>query len=175
MTFDAPLHLQCIFLENRRHVVDLAVARRAADAFGNMDAVIEIGKFRQIVNPFPLDRFVIAKTGADRLKIWAVGPDLAMAIHARLRRRHSRGRRSFDRLVAIAAIDTVIADMVLVAELDRLLLLKITTGQVRRSRYLGVCIKCRPRQHNRQNHTDPGDIICTFIEKLCHPQISRSR
>ena len=68
-------------------------------------------------------RALAALCEAHGLEIRAVVPDLAVTIHAGLRRRHSRGRRGLDRLMAIAAVDAVVAYVVLVAELNWLLTL----------------------------------------------------
>ena len=76
-------------LVNRRHIVYLAVTCRTPDTLGDMNAVIKIGKFRQIVNTLPFDRFIIAEAGADRFEVRAVGPDLAVAVHTGLCRRYS--------------------------------------------------------------------------------------
>ena len=86
---ETPFHLERVFLVDRRHIVDLSVARRTADALCYVDAVIEIREFGKVVDAFPLDRLVIAIAGADGFEIRAVGPYLTVAIHARLRRRHS--------------------------------------------------------------------------------------
>jgi len=127
----APFHLKGVFLINRRHIVDLAMARRASDAFRNVNAVIEICKFRQVVNAFPLDRLVVSEARSNRFKIFAVGPQLTVAIHARLCRRHSGTRRGFDGRMAIAAVYAVVADVVFMAELNRLLFFQISAGQIR--------------------------------------------
>ena len=126
MASNTPLHLERVFLKNSRHIVDLTVTSRASNAFSNVNTVIEVRVLRQIVNPLPLDWLVIAKTRPDGLEVGAVLPNLAVAVHACLSRRHAcRGCR-FHRGMAIAAIDAVIARVVLVAELDRLLSLQIT-------------------------------------------------
>ena len=169
MARDAPLHLQRVLLKNRRHIVDLPVARRTADALCDVNAVIEIRVFGQVVNAFPLDRFIVAKACTNRLEIRAVGPELAMAIHAGLRRRHSRGGSRLDRLMAISAIDAVIADVMFMAELHRLLLFEISPGQIRRTSRSAY----RQRTPSQQTTATSimlilGDIVCTFIKELCH-------
>lgn len=80
----APFHLQCIFLIDRRHIVYLAVAGRTPDTFCDVYAVVKICIFRKIVNAFPFDRLVISITGSDRFQIWTVSPDLAVAVHTGL-------------------------------------------------------------------------------------------
>ena len=131
VTCDTPLHLERIFLKYRRHFIDRTVARRTTDALSYVNTVIEIGVFGKIVNPFPFDRLIITKACSDRLEVWTVGPYLAVAVHAGLRRRHACRRRRLDRLVTITAIDTIVADVVLVAELNWLLLLNISPRQIR--------------------------------------------
>lgn len=130
VTRDAPFHLKCVFLEYNGHVVDRTMARRTADALGDVNTMVKIRVFGQIVDLFPLDRLIVAETCTDRLKVWAVGPDLTVAIHTGLRRRHTCSGRCFNCLVTIAAINAVVADVVFMAELDRLLLLQITSGQI---------------------------------------------
>ena len=91
MASDAPFHLQCVFLKNCRHIIDLAMAGRAADTLGNMDAVIKVGKFRQIVNLLPFYRLVCPVTFTNRLQIRAIRPNLAVTVHTGLRRRYPGG------------------------------------------------------------------------------------
>lgn len=171
MTSEAPFHLQRILLKNGGHVVDLAVTGRAADAFSNVNAVVKIGKLRQIVNAFPLYGRILAETFLYRFEIRAVVPYLAVTVHARLRRRHSRRRRSLDSLVTITAINAVVADVMLVAELNRLLPLDIAACQVRRACDLRVTQKGSARSNSSQNHADSGDIVSTLIKKLRHSGI----
>ena len=84
MTFQTPFHLQCRGLERDRHLVNLAVTRRTADAFVHVNAVVEVRVIRQIVYADPLDGFARAKTGAHRFEIRTVGPDLFVTTHARV-------------------------------------------------------------------------------------------
>ena len=78
--------------------------------------------------------------------------------------------------MALAAVDTVVARMVLMAELHRLLLFHVSACQIRRPSNLRVDVKRRSRKHNAQDHADPGDIVRTLMEKLCHREIpSNSR
>lgn len=168
MAGQTPFHLKRIFLVNGRHIVDLSVAGRTTDALRDMNAVIEINKFGKIVDAFPLDRLILTKTGADRFEIRAVVPYLAVAIHTRLRRRHSgRGGCLYGRMT-IPAINAVIAHVMFMAELDRLLFLEITPGEVRRPRDLCVNVKCGSRQNDRHDHADPGNVICTLVKELRH-------
>jgi len=128
MTFQTPFHLQRISLRHYRHLIDAAMAGRTADAFINVNRVIEICEVRQIVNAHPLQRFARLETCAHRFQIRAVGPDLFVAIHAHGRRRNSGRSGSLDRRVAIAAIDTIVAYVMLMTELDWLLALDPLAG-----------------------------------------------
>jgi len=83
MTFQTPFHLQRLRLMDHRHVVNAAVTRRTADTFFYVNAVIEVGVIRKIVYANPLDRFSSAETRAHGLKVWTVGPDLFVTVHAR--------------------------------------------------------------------------------------------
>ena len=131
MAFQTPFHLERLLLKHGRHVIDLPVTGRAADALCYVNAVVEIRVLGKVVNTFPFDGFVLAEALSDRFEIRAVGPDLAVAVHTGLRRWHSGRSRRFYRLMAVPAVDPVIADVMLVAELHRLLFLDIASGQVR--------------------------------------------
>jgi len=159
-----PLHLQRIHLVNSRHIVDLAVTGRAADALGNMDTMIEIGVFRQIVYAGPFYRLIVTKTRPDGFEIRAVGPDLSVAVHAGLGRRHPGRSRGLNRRMTISAIYTVIPRMVLMAKLHGLLFFDIYAGEVGRAGYLRIRIERRPGQYRNRHHADAGNIICTFIK-----------
>ena len=121
MALQAPFHLERILLINGWHIINLAMARGTPDAFGHMNAVIEIGILGQVVHPLPFDRRIIAKACAHRFQIRAVRPDLTVAIHAGLGRRHSGRGGCFNRRMAITAVDAVVAGVMLVAELHGLL------------------------------------------------------
>src|SRR6185503_14217502 len=84
MTLQTPLHLQWRGLKRDRHLVDLAMTRRTANAFVHMNAVIEISVIRKVVDANPFKRFSGTKTRAHRFEIGTVGPDLLVTIHARV-------------------------------------------------------------------------------------------
>ena len=121
MTLQTPLHLQRRCLIEDRHLVDSSVTRRTTNALLHVNAVIEIRVIRQVVDSNPLDRFAGAKTRAHWFEIRTVGPDLFVAVHARRGRRQARGRRRFDGSVTVAAIDTVVTDVMFMTELNGLL------------------------------------------------------
>ena len=171
MASKAPFHLERVFLINSGHIVYLPVACRTTNAFSYMNAVVEVGVLRQVVHTFPFDRSVISEACTDRLQIGAICPDLAMAVHTGLRRRHAGRRGGLNARVTVPAIDTVVARVMLVAELNRLLLFHVTARQIRRTGDLRVHVERRTGKYNAQDHTDPGDIVCTLMEKLSHLKI----
>ena len=120
VAIEAPLHRQRRGLKNQRHLVDRAVARGAADSFVDVNAVVEIDIIGEAVNLDPLDRLIRSVALANRLEITDIIEENRMAIHAGFRRGNAGERRSFDTGVTVAAIDPVIADVVLVAELQGL-------------------------------------------------------
>ena len=96
MASQAPFHLQTFLLVHDRHLIDRAVAGIAANALGDVNAVIEIDEVGELVDSRPLQRFAGAVAGADRLEQLGVGPDLRVAVHAGLRRRNSREAGGFN-------------------------------------------------------------------------------
>src|SRR5688572_15159162 len=136
-----------------------------------MNAVIEIRVFGQVMNAFPFDGFVLAKTRSYRFQIFGISEELAMAIHARLRRGHASGRGRLDRLMAVTAIDTIVADVMLVTELNRLILFDVNACQIRRSGDLCVGKKRGAGEQGGGDHADPGDIVCTLVKELCHSRV----
>ena len=70
--------------------------------------------------------------------------------------------------MTIAAINPVIADVMFMAKLNRLLLLNIAPGQIRRTRNLRVNVKCNAAQKHRHDKTRFGDIVCSAMKNLCH-------
>jgi hypothetical protein len=130
MAGQAPLHLQTFLLVHQGHLVDWAVTGVAADSFVDMNAVIEIDEVGQLVDACPLQRLAGFVAGADGLEELGVGPDLRVAVHARLGRRNASEARSLDRGVAVAAIDAESGDVVLMAERDGLRLADPGVGDV---------------------------------------------
>src|ERR1035437_3230633 len=82
----------------------------------NMNAVIEINEVGELVHARPLQRLPGFVAGAHRLEELGVGPDLRVAVHARLGRRDAGEARGLDRGVAIAAVDAEPGHVVLMAE-----------------------------------------------------------
>ena len=121
MAIETPTHLKVARFPSERHLVHLAVAGRATDAFVQMDAVVEVNVIRQIVNADPFEGPAGLPALTHRLKDRRVFPNLRMARHANLRRRNAGEGGAFDRGVAVTAINSEAADMMLMAERHRLL------------------------------------------------------
>jgi len=69
MAIEAPLHQERVRLKNQGHLIHRAMARRAANALTDMNAVIEISKVTKAVDLHPLNRFVRSITLAHGLQI----------------------------------------------------------------------------------------------------------
>ena len=69
----------------------------------------------------PFNWFACPPALAHRFKVRTIGPNLRMAIHAGGRRRNARRAGYFNRRMAIATINAIVARVVLMTELHRLL------------------------------------------------------
>ena len=121
MTLQTPFHLQGRSLRHDRHLIDATMTGRATDAFVYMNRVIEVSEVGQVMDANPFQWLAALETCAHRFEIRAIRPDLFMAVHADRRRRHAGRCRCLNRRMAVTAIDAVITDVMLVAELDGLL------------------------------------------------------
>ena len=141
---------------------------RTANAFVHMNAVIEVSVVRQVVHSDPFDWFAGAKTLTNRFQIRAVGPNLFMTVHAGGGGGQTGGRRGFNRGVAVAAIDAVVADMMLMTKLDRLLALNPLAGVPGRA----IQLSRDPQQRNQnKNRTIDGQLcqrVCAVMKNLRH-------
>ena len=86
-----------------------------------MNAVVEINKIRKPVDFHPPDRFVVTIAFTNRLQVTGVVKKHGMAIHASLRGRNPGKSGGFHARMAIAAVNSVVSDVVFVAELHGLL------------------------------------------------------
>jgi len=120
MAVEAPLHPQRCRAPCHRHLVDAAVTLDAGNAFGDVDAVIEIDEVGQRVNTVPGDRQAALRAAPQGRKDVGLGEELRVARQADGRRRQAGEGARFDRREAVAAIESVVADVVLVTERNRL-------------------------------------------------------
>ena len=150
-----PLHQERRGLKHERHLVDGAVARGTAHALVHVNAVIEVNEIRQPVNPDPLDGFIRAVALANRFQVRSVGIKYGVAIHAGFRRGNAREGGGFDGSVTVAAVESVIPDVVLVAELDRLGARNVLVRRIRRPGQSQNSSESKSGQENGRKQAEP--------------------
>ena len=101
-------------------MVDLAVATRATNAAVHVRGVIVENVIGQSMDPNPVDRQPIFPTLADRLELWIIFLNLAVAVHAHLGVRHVRMGGDFHEAVTITAIHPELGDMNIMRKRHRL-------------------------------------------------------
>jgi hypothetical protein len=168
VTFQAPLHLKRHDLHRKRHQVYAAMTGRTAHALVNVNAVVEIDEVGQVMDPRPLNRLPRPIALAHGLKEWAVGKNLRVAIHAGLRRRDAGESRRFYGGVTIAAVDAFIADVMLVAELNRLLAREVGLRVVGGPSELRHKPERYADEEYRAEDTQPGNDVCAAMKYLAH-------
>jgi hypothetical protein len=168
VAIEAPLHQQGRRLEYERHLIDLAVTRRAAHAFVDVNAVIEIDKIGQSVHFHPLDGLIGAITFPHWFKVVCGAEKHRVAVHAGFRGRDSGNGGSLDARVTVSAVDAVVADVVFVAELHGLFSRNILVGGIRRSSNPKHARDCETGEKNGGKHTKPGDEIRAAVKNLGH-------
>lgn len=134
MTIKAPAHAQRFVLGDNFHLVDPAVTTSTANSGVQMQAVIKIGVAGQFVNPDPFNRSSGGDTLADQVKFIAIHPDQGVTVHTYLCWWDTGHSRSFNKNVAVAAIDAQITGMELVAVCDRLVWPVADVGILRRAK-----------------------------------------
>src|SRR6187431_2628602 len=120
MAVQAPAHAERLVLIDLFHLIDPPVTAHAADAAGHVGAMVEVDVVGEVVDLHPLDRVTRLVALADGRELGARRPDLAVTVHARLRRRNGGVRAVLDGAVAIPAIDAELAGVQRVAVRDRL-------------------------------------------------------
>ena len=148
MALQAPLHVERLGAPGERHLVELAVAGRTADAVPDMDAVVEVDEIGQVVDPIPSQRLVRRQALADRPEQGCFGPDLRVTGHANLRAGDAGKGGFLDRAVAVTAIDPIVADVMFVAERHRLLERDLYVGRIGRPENR----RGRPARAAKENH-----------------------
>src|SRR6267142_4287910 len=91
-----------------------------------------------------------------------------MAVHAGLRRRDAGNGGSFHAGMTVAAVNAVIADMMLVAELHRLLTRNVLPRHVGRARHREDGDQRDADQEKGRKHTESRDEIRTAMKNLGH-------
>src|SRR5262249_46511550 len=120
MAREAPLHVHVRVFPRKRHPIDAPVARLTTNTLADVDTEIKVDEVRQTVPAIPADRPILAQARAHGFKHVAVCPNLLVTVHARGSRRNTGKRADLDRRVAIPAIDTNAAGVMLMTEWDRL-------------------------------------------------------
>jgi hypothetical protein len=175
MAAQTPLHLQRFLLIHQWHLVDWTVAGVAANAFIDVNAVIEKDEVGELVHPRPLQRFSRLVAGADWFEQLRVGPDLRVAVHAGLGGRNASERRSFHARVTVPAIDPVVSNVVLVAELNRLTPRHALIGDVGRSGDDENRRQCNSPKNGHSQQAGSGDKVRTAVKDLCHVRVALER
>lgn len=171
MTVQAPRHLQCRSLKHQRHLVDLPVTAGTSNAFGHVNTVIKINKIGQPVHANPLNRVVGAITFADWLQIARGVKQHRMAVHAGFCGGNASGRGTLDAGMTVPAVDTVVPDVMLVAELNRLITGYVLVRQIRRARCQQNARQRQTRQEKRREDTEAGDEIRAAVKNLRHDYV----
>src|SRR5260370_22985945 len=91
-----------------------------------------------------------------------------MAVNEGFGRGDAGNGGSFHAGMTVAAVDAVIADVMLVAELHRLLTGNVLPRHVRRTRHREDGYERHSDQKERRKHTEPGDEIRTAMKNLGH-------
>src|SRR5438067_10593883 len=73
---ETPFHEERRLLKRQQHAVNASMACRAADAFMNVNAVIEIDEAGRVVDALPAQRFARSVAFAHRLQHGAANPNL---------------------------------------------------------------------------------------------------
>src|SRR5215831_18681297 len=137
-----------------------------ANAFVEVEAVIEVGKIRQIIHSGPGKRLSRLETVPHWGQEGTLSPDIGEAIHTGSSGRHPGKGADFYRGVTIAAVNTKSADVMLMTELHRLLacytLLSGVAGPVQR--------RHEPEQPSQNKHRTQNaharDGVRTRMEDL---------
>ena len=116
VAIETPFHVKRMRFPRQRHLIQLAVTRRAADAVVDVNAVVEENEVRRVIDALPFQAPIIRHAFTDWCEHRRVLPDLRMAGHACFRRRHSGEGGLFHGRVAKAAIESKSINVVFVAE-----------------------------------------------------------
>ena len=101
--------------------------------------MVEVDEIGQVVDPGPVEWHPRAPALANRFKVWTVHKELGVAVHADLGRWNVGRVGRLHRGVAITAVQAESADMMGVAEGDRLLARLLGASGVKRAVQFGKC------------------------------------
>ena len=126
----------------------MAMAGGTTQSFCDMNAVIEINVIGQIVHAGPFQRHIGGKAFPHRCQDGRIVKDLRMTSHASFTGGHAGEARFLDGVMAIAAIDSVVANVMFVTEGNRLIERDSDISSVRRPKNF----RSRPARPANQNH-----------------------
>ncbi len=135
VAIQAPAHRERRSLKDKGHLIDRAMAGRAANALVDVDAVIKVDVVGQAMHFNPLDGLVRAVALPNGFQITDVVEENGMAIHAGLGGRYARVSRTLHAGMTVAAVDAFISHVVLVAELYGLIPRHALVGDIGRPRH----------------------------------------
>ena len=95
-----------------------------------------------------------------------------MTGHARFGGRHSREGRFFNGRVAVTAVDSIISDVMLVAELYRLRSRNVLVRRIGRARQSQNADEPQPSQKNSREQTESRNEIRTAMKNLGHVSVA---
>jgi hypothetical protein len=168
VTIKTPGHEECLLAPREGHVFHVAVASLTADAFADVDTVIEVDKVGKIIDANPLERLLGPIALSYRFKHGTGIPDLRVASHASVRRRNACKRRLLDRGVTINTIEAEATYVMLMTERHRLNTRRIDVGCVGGM----IDLDAHPSDHTKEDQskddTCPRNHPHTRVEQLSH-------
>jgi len=87
VAIQTPAHVQRMRFRSDRHLLDVAVAGGTADAFLNVNAVIEENEIGRLIHAIPFQRLPGREALSNRREHRCIAPDLRMTRHAGFGRR----------------------------------------------------------------------------------------
>jgi len=120
MALQAPAHRKRLLLAHQRHILHWTVTGRAADAIGDVDAVIKENIIWQPVYPLPVERSSGFQALADRRQHRGIRPYLRMAGHTYMGGGKACECSLLDPGMAHSAMQPKVAGVVGVAKWNRL-------------------------------------------------------
>ena len=155
VTFETPFHIKCIHPPRDRHLIDTAMAGGTAESLCDMDAVIEINVIGQIVHTGPFQGHIRGKTFPHRREDRRIVKNLRMTSHARFAGGHAGEPRFLNGVMAVAAIDSVVANVMFVTEGNRLIKGYSDISSVRRPKNFRSRPASTANQNYRAKNNDP--------------------
>lgn len=174
MAVQTPAHRQRRILPHQRHSIHTPVAACASDSLLHVNAVIEVNKPGQVMNPGPDNRLSCAPALPHWRKRGTRRPHLRMAVHADLRGGNARVRGVFNSGVAVAAINAESADVMLVTKRNGLLSWNALHSHIAGAAYTRDCPESARNDDEERQKDGSHDGVRGRCEVLGHPSHTRS-